>query len=853
MTTSVSNAPSEFFPTIFDLRATHTSLLARQRQGATVGEIEPDVRMFVRRAQRTGALLDADEQRDAAQGLIDYWVTTLYRASIEIEDDPTLVDFDPALAPALDDSLCPYVGLNSFHESDSARFFGRKHAVEAALDKVRTQRFAAILGPSGSGKSSIVLGGLLPALKANAIEGSAEWRYLAPIVPGTDPMKNLAAAYGEVKPSGAQTTVITIDQFEELFTLTDDLASREAFVAELLSLARGGHVVIVTMRSDYDSRLATTGELQTLFSKGDLRATPLTAAELREAIEEPAKLIGLKFESGVVDALIHDVLGEPAALPLLQFTLWKLWQTRERNRITMAAYRKLGGGRAALANTATALYDSLIQQDRDTMRRILLRMVRPAAGAEVTSSRARLGDLLQIGDDPARVRRVIDRLVENRLVRISGEQQVEVAHEALIRNWPLLVQWAETKKAEMLELQRFESLAEEWERFSRASGYLDAEQLKEADRWLKTDAAKDLVISDALLQLVDASRSDLRKKRWRTRAARTFAATLAFALIVVLYAAWMIQRKNNEHLRETAEVEAKLHKEAREKALAEARHQKELADANKLAEQNAWKSVEDMTELIRRAEAAREEAEKAQRELQKKVEELENARAVVDPYLSVYEPPAASIHSPANPARAWTSPAPESGEAGIRRRVRPVTPGVSIGGGGATGSSCCVVQDASGTRYLLTLPFVVGGEKGVRVLQPGPGDGGTARDAIGVVERVGSDAYQSGALIRLTRPVTADARVPRIGALRGVQSSVNVGDEVRLAGRGSALASGRVIEVRKGQILTTILPDSGDAGCPVVNARNQLIGMLLSSDNKSLSIVVPIAPVLDELEVKLVQ
>ncbi|HEX2833421.1 MAG TPA: hypothetical protein VHW00_10420 [Thermoanaerobaculia bacterium] len=838
--------PQDFFPTIFDLRATHTSLLTRQRQGATVGDIEPEVRDFVKRAQRTGALLDVEEQRDAAQGLIDYWVTTLYRASIEVADDPTLVDFDPALAPTLDDALCPYVGLNSFHESDSSRFYGRRQAVHVALDKLRQHRFLAVLGPSGSGKSSIVLGGVLPALKANAIEGSAQWRYLPSMVPGSEPMKNLAAAYGGAKPQKSQTTVITIDQFEELFTLTDDLSSRQAFVDELLSYSRDGHVLIVTMRSDYDSRLATTGELQTLFEAGDLRATPLTAAELREAIEEPAKLIGLKFESGVVDALVRDVLGEPAALPLLQFTLWKLWQTREHNRITLAAYRKLGGGRAALANAATALYESFIQQDRDTMRRIVLRMVRPAAGAEVTSSRALLSDLLQIGDDPERVKRVVERLAENRLVRITGEQQVEVAHEALIRNWPLLVSWVEHKKAEMLELQRFESLADEWARFGRESGFLDEEQLKEAEHWLRSDAAKDLVISDALLQLVDASRSLIRRARWMKRVGQTFATALAIALIVVLYGAWMIQKKNNAQLLERAAVEKKLNNELRDQALADARHQKELAEANKRAEQNAWASVDQMTALIRETEEAREAAEKANADLQKKIKELENARQIADPYLSVYEPPAA-----ARPVTWAAPPEPANNGPGVRRRVRPVTPGVSVGGGGATGSSCCVVQDAAGTRYLLTLPFVVGGEKGARVFQPGPGDGGTVRDVIGIVERVGSDAYQSGALIRLAKGTTLDAKVPRIGALRGVQTSVRVGEEVRLVGRGSALANGRVIELRKdGQILTSIIPDSGDAGGPVVNARNELIGMLVSSDNKSLSIVVPIAPVMQELGVR---
>jgi len=838
---------TDAFPTIFDLRATHTALLTRQRHGAATEEIAGDVRDFVRRAQVTGAWLDVDEQRDAAQGLIDYWVTTLYRASIEIDDDATLVDFDPDLAPTLDDALCPYVGLSSFRETDSNRFFGRRQLVGVALEKIHTHRFLALLGPSGSGKSSLVLGGVLPALKNNGLEGSANWRYLPSIVPGSEPLKNLNAAYGGTKPAANEVVVVTIDQFEELFTLCDDLAVRDAFAKELVALSAAGHVVIVTMRSDYDSRLASTGELAALFEKGDLRATPLTAAELREAIEEPAKLIGLKFESGVIDALIRDVLGEPAALPLLQFTLWKLWQSRDHNRITLAAYRKLGGGRAALANSATALYDGMIQQDRDTLRRLLMRMVRPAAGAEVTSSRVRIAELLQIGDDPNRVQRVIDRLLAERLVRITGDDQLEVGHEALIRNWPLLVSWLEHKKAEMLELRRFESLAEEWERFGRASGYLDAEQLKEAESYLVSDDAQDLVISDSLRQLVDASRALLRRHR-RIRAA---AQAIVMMLTIGLIGALWLQNKN---LKEASEAREQLAAQKEQKLQSERRLQKQVEEAQRQAMANAFASVDEAMRLTAEAEKARKAAEESQKELQQKIRELENARQLVEPYLGVYNAPTQSnerwsVPQPTTPNNTITAP---SGE-GVRRRVRPLVPGVSIGGNGATGSSCCVVESSDGSQFLLTLPFVVGGEKGTRVTQPGPGDGGNAaRDTIGVVERVGADPYQSGALVRIAKGINVDARIPRIGALHGVQRSVRNGEAVRLAGRGSALASGTVIETRKdGTIVTSILPDSGDAGAPVVNARNELIGVLVSSDNKSISLVAPIGPLLDELGVKL--
>ena len=389
MTTAITG---EMFTSLSALRAAHRTLQKNNRERgddpATLASIEE----FINRARATGAILDDDEDQAAAQSLVDLWANVLYRAGHPVQET-TLSPFDKDSAPTLSDELVPYEGLDPFTEARKDYFFGRERAIEQLLARLRTGNFLAVSGPSGSGKSSLILAGLIPALKANAIRGSDQWSYPGRMVPGSDPLANLA---GVLLGSGAasaaiteaakrlrahpdyviellrhrnnETVVLVIDQFEELSTLCDDDATRQAFENCIIELvgAKGNPraVVIMTMRSDFINAVAREPGLQSLLEDALQPMTPLTATELREAIERPAQRIGLKFEAGVVEALMHDILGEPAALPLLQFTLLKLWERREHNRITLDAYRKLGGGRLALTRTADQYIERLLPQDR---------------------------------------------------------------------------------------------------------------------------------------------------------------------------------------------------------------------------------------------------------------------------------------------------------------------------------------------------------------------------------------------------------------------------------------------------------------------------------------------------------
>ena len=270
-------------------------------------------------------------------------------------------------------------------------------------------------------------------------------------------------------PPGAP-AVVVVDQFEEIFTLCRDEPMRQAFVANLLSLLDvpgAGHIVVLTMRTDFVDNVARLPALQERFEQATVRVTPLSAGELREAITGPATAVGLKFEEGVVDALVHDILGEPAGLPLLQFTLLKLWEKRERNRVTWEAYRRLGGGRLALANSADEFFENLIPEEQVTCKRILLRLVRPGEGLEVTSNRVRRQSLYGAGEARDRVDRVLDKLIAARLIRQTvgdtpADAQVEVAHEALVRNWPRLVAWLDEERVRLRARLQLTASAEQW-------------------------------------------------------------------------------------------------------------------------------------------------------------------------------------------------------------------------------------------------------------------------------------------------------------------------------------------------------------------------------------------------------
>ena len=584
------------------------------RGTAVLAEIEA----FVGCGQATGALLDAEADRAVAQSELDYWSTRLYQIRAEPLDS-TLAEFDPLLAPELDEALCPYLGLDAFREDHRAVFFGRARLIGELIDKLQTVRLLAVVGSSGSGKSSVVHAGLMPALRAGALPGSEAWSYFPSMVPGSNPLANLArlpppAAAVQIQHEVARYVqdadhlaqliaarssspgVLVIDQFEEAFTLCADDVTRRRFVENLIGLSRQSgaeHRIIITMRADFESNVARLEDFQPVFEQGLVRVMPLNARELREAIEAPAALIGLKFEEGVVEALLNDTLGEPAALPLLQFTLLRLWESRERNRVTWEAYRRL-----ALAKTADDFYNRLIPEERITVQRLLLKMVRPGAGLEVTSNRVPRVSLYYKAEARDRIDRALAKLIKARLVRVSDEQ-VEVAHEALVRNWPRLVEWLEEDRAALRQRQRLTAAAEQWQRLDRdpaavwrgklldeARHYADLTQL-EMDFILvgrAADRAERQLEETRKQQELEYARqlAEVEKKRAdeQTRLAVYLMGAVGMTLLLGLVAGvFGVQSKSEANGRATAEANAVVQRD-------EAQRQARIAFSHQLAAQS---------------------------------------------------------------------------------------------------------------------------------------------------------------------------------------------------------------------------------------------------------------------------
>lgn len=500
------------FTSLAALRNAHEELRQAHRQQGNSAEMLERITDFIREGRAVGALLDDAEQRGLAQSLLDYWSATLYRAGQE-PPDAVLAEFTLALAPELSDALCPYVGLDAFSEANKDVFCGRDGLTGVLLDKLTRERLLVVIGSSGSGKSSLVLAGLLPKLKAGdpgAPSGSQSWRYLPRMVPGSDPLANLARLLSAVRkeavagegprareaaarlredPSrlaqlagtGEETpVVVVVDQFEEVFTLCRDAEARQAFVASLVNLVEVSgprHTVILTMRTDFVQEVGRLPGLPDLLQQALVVVTKMTDTELQEAIEKPASGAGLKFDPGLVNRLVQDVRDEPVALPLLQFTLLKLWENRERNRITWEAYRRLGGCREALARTADEFYKSLLEEEKGTARRLFLRLVQPGDGLEFTSRRVQRQELYLAGEASDRVNRVLEKLIAARLVRLTegdlaADAQVEVAHEALLRNWPTLVTWLEDEREAIRKRQRLTEAAGEWAKLGKDEALL---------------------------------------------------------------------------------------------------------------------------------------------------------------------------------------------------------------------------------------------------------------------------------------------------------------------------------------------------------------------------------------------
>jgi WD40 repeat protein len=416
---------------------------------------------------------------------------------------------------------CPYRGLFAFREQDAPFFFGRETFTQQMQQAVAEDALVAVIGASGSGKSSVVFAGLIPRLRA---EGS--W-LIASFRPADDPFsalsgalmpllesrmsetdrlveaKKLAAALREGhlglhevvsrilenSPSAGRLLLLA-DQFEELYTQNQDTEEQRRFLDCLLTggqaaSAKRQLTVLITMRADFLGHALAYRPFADALQHADLKLGPMTRQELQEVIEKPARKLGVRVEEGLTGRMLDSISAAPGDLPLLEFALTLLWTKQSSRTLTHDAYDEIGGVEKALVQHADQVYSSLSEYEQQRAHRLFVRLVRPGEGTEDTRCLAARSDIAD--EDWDLMRRLADRrLVVSGRDEASGEETVELSHEALIRAWGRLRQWMVADRAFRTWQHRLGSGLQQWETSGRDEGaLLRGAPLTQAEQWLR--------------------------------------------------------------------------------------------------------------------------------------------------------------------------------------------------------------------------------------------------------------------------------------------------------------------------------------------------------------------------------
>ena len=426
---------------------------------------------------------------------------------------------------------CPYKGLAAYEEEDEAYFFGREPVVAELCARLAGTLFLSVIGPSGSGKSSAVRAGLLPALRDGCVPGSASWK-TAVLIPGAQPLASLALAasqfsdtnpgkfYAQLRKDNQALTkalckaeegdnrwLIVVDQFEELFALCHVEEERRQFIDNLLHAMEACSDrlrLILTMRADFYGRCADYPGLAAAQKDGFLLG-PLEKDGLCQIINKPAALAGLLLEPGLADIILADVTGEPGALPLLSHALLETWKRRDGRTLTLEGYRASGGISGAIAQTADSVYKRLTPQQQTMTRRIFLRLTELAEdGIQDTRRRVAPNELVLYEEDEESVAAVLKKLVDARLIT-TGENTVEVAHEALIHEWPQLRQWLEEDREGLRIHRHLTETAQAWAALDRDPGELyRGARLVTASEWAEKNGRRMNSLEQEFLQASQA-------------------------------------------------------------------------------------------------------------------------------------------------------------------------------------------------------------------------------------------------------------------------------------------------------------------------------------------------------------
>ncbi len=520
----------------------------------------------------------------------------------------------------------PFKGLRAFQEADVSDFFGRQTLVNDLLETLSTNRFVTVIGPSGSGKSSVVRAGLIPALRNGAIDGSADW-FVADMVPGANPFEELATALLGVTaspaiplmqlfrsnsngiseaiklslPSPDSQLVLVIDQFEEVFTLIEDEDERAQFLSGLLNAVNDSEScirLVITMRADFYDRPLLYPEFGELVRSHMQTVLPLTRNQLEEVISYPILQSGAMMEPGLVDLIIQDVKEQPGVLPLLQYALTELFDRHEDGTLTTLAYNDIGGVVGALAKRAEEVYLSLDTQHQAIARQLFLRLVTLNDSGHDTRRRVSREELAAF--DIQQLNTVLDAFGQARLLTFDRDPTtrtptVEVSHEALIYRWATLTGWIETSREDIRLHRRLMNEINEWLSSGQDAGFLVTDaRLEQYEAWSGTT---DILLNDneQLYLSQSLARRDEERQRDEARKAREIelqqnayrrlqylvASMAVFLLVAVGLSLFALnQRDVAETARSTSDANAIVAEEARELAERRADESESLALAS---------------------------------------------------------------------------------------------------------------------------------------------------------------------------------------------------------------------------------------------------------------------------------
>jgi len=419
----------------------------------------------------------------------------------------------------------PFVGLRSFSEDDAGRFFGRERLVEEIIRRIEAgSNFIALVGSSGSGKSSVLQAGLVSAFCERGTGGVEQW-LIARMVPSSDPFRELAAALSRAVPDARQgldelladsedgalraclrvlptpgsRVLIVIDQFEELFTLGATRTMRDRFIRNLevaLDDPDGRVVIAIGLRADFYGRPLEYPVFAQAIADGIVNVVPLTPEEFETAAERPALQAGAALEPALLVRLLSDVAGQAGGLPLFQYALTELFDQRDGALLTYEAYEAMDGLSGAIARRAEDLFLELTESERDIAKQLFLRLVTIDEQGAWGRRRVTGGEITSISDDLVALEVVLHQFSRLRLLTLDrdpgdGSSTVEVAHEALLNRWPRLRRWIESGRQDVLRSARLSTALTEWEASGRQPGYLlSGQRLSDYEQWATTSTLR---------------------------------------------------------------------------------------------------------------------------------------------------------------------------------------------------------------------------------------------------------------------------------------------------------------------------------------------------------------------------